>query len=169
MAKHFIGFGLFGSIVGFFVLASWFLSSSPVSKIDAVEVPASGQPWIYCNKNRSNGGDRPRAIADRNSGTITLYINELPGVSSSDLGDLNARFTFYAVRGDEVRVTDVVRDSLVSTVRRDGGTKWTLQYNAPWVRDLTWGDNLYVEAGMRNGSDHSAFSIESALPVLIKN
>ena len=168
MAKHFIGFGLFGSIVAFFVLAFWLFSPTPIAQVEVVEPAISLTPWSYCDKRRRNRSvDTPRAVADRKSGTITLYLNELPGGASSGSGDIDASFTFYAVRGDEVRVRDVVRDSLVRTVRGDAGTKWTLQYNAPWVRDLTWGDNLYVQAGMSKGS--TAFSIESAMPVLLKN
>jgi hypothetical protein len=170
MAKHLIGFGLFGSIVGAFVFASWLFSSNPIARVEVVEPAFSVTPWSYCDKKkkkRPTNADSPRAVADRNSGTITLYVNELPGVSSGDSTDINASFTFYAVRGDEVRIKDVVRDSLVRTVRRDAGTKWVLQYDAPWVRDLTWGDNLYVQAGVSDGSN--AFSTDSAIPVLIKN
>ena len=167
MAKHFIGFGLFSSIVGFFVLVSWAFSSSPVPTVEVFEAPTSVKPWTYCDKKRRpKSVDSPRAIADRNSGTITIYINELPGDSDLSSDEVSASFTFYAVRGDEVRLSDVVNDSLVRVVRRDAGTKWTLQYNAPWVRDLSFGDNLYVMAG---AGGKTLFSIDSAMPVIIKN
>lgn len=174
MAKHFIGFGLFGSIVGFFVLTSWFFSSSPIARVEVVESPSAVAPWTYCDKKRRpKSVDSPRAMADRKSGMITLYINELPGGSHVDPNEVNASFTFYAVRGDEARVVDVIHDSLVRSVRSDSGPKWILQYDAAWVKGLSWEDNLYVVPGARDGSNHkalaAAFSVDSAMPVLIRN
>lgn len=171
MAKHLIGFGLFISIVGFFGTAFWLFSSSPVREVQVVDIPNSVRSWSYCDKKRrSKDVATPRAVADRRSGTVTVYLNEIPGASQANSREQNASFTFYAVRGDEIRVVNVVHDSLVRTVRRGAETKWTLQYDAPWVKALSLDDNLYVVPGANTGSKHkSSFSIDSAMPVLIKN
>lgn len=163
MTKHLIGFGLFVSIVGFFVIAYAVLTLPPMPSLKPEISPLAKLP-THCDFGPSEG---TRAIADRWSGTVTIYLNELPKGSGVDSSELNTRFTFYAVRGDKVRLTDVVTDSLVRTVQNNAGTKWTLRYSAPWVKGLSSGDNLYVIAGV--GSEREAFSIASAIPVLVKN
>ena len=174
MAKHFIGLGLFSSIIGFFVLTSWLLSSGPAATAEVIEQPFSVTPRSYCNtRKRSKSVSTPRAIADRSDGTLTLYVNELPGSSRVNSNDVAARFTFYAVRGDQVRLVDVIHDSLVSSVRRDGGTKWTLRYQADWVSDLPGDETLYVVPSASDEPSHgaflTAFSKDNAIPVLIRN
>lgn len=174
MAKHFIGLGLFSSIIGFFVLTSWLLSSGPAATAEVIEQPFSVTPRSYCNtRKRSKSVSTPRAIADRSDGTLTLYINELPGTSRVNSNDVGASFTFYAVRGDEVRLVDVIKDSLVGSARRDAGTKWTLRYQADWVSDLSGDENLYVVPSAADAPNHRAFStpfsLDTAIPVLIRN
>ncbi len=168
MAKHLIGFGLFAAILGFFITVFWIFSSKPLTEVSVFEARNSVEPWTYCEKKRRpKDVGEPRAIADRLNGTITLYLNEVPG-ANADLDEVSASFAFYAVRDNEVQMLDVINDSLVKAVRRDAGTKWTLQYDASWIRALPADVNLYVVPAS-SGVAPAEFSVNSAMPVLIKN
>ena len=168
MAKHLIGFGLFTGIVGFFVTVFWIFSSKPLTEVSVFEARNSVGSWTYCDKKRRpKDVGEPRAIADRLNGTVTLYLNDVPGAKvGSD--EVSASFTFYAVGGSEVQMLDVINDSLVKAVRRDAGTKWTLQYDAPWIKTFPADVNLYVVPAS-SGAVPAKFSVDSAMPVLIKN
>lgn len=174
MTKHLIGFGLFSSIVGFFVLAYWSVAYlPPVPEITVVSSPPA-KLREYCNlKRRAPTVGDERAFADRNTGKITVYVNEFPGGSHVDPSEFSADFTFYTVRGDEVRLVDVIKDSLLTSVRRDSETKWILQYERNWVRRLSANENLYVMPGASYDRKRPAvaaeFSKATAIPVLIRN
>lgn len=171
MAKHLIGFGLFVSIVAFSVLAFSFFTAVPIPEISVVtDVPNPPKPWDYCDRTRKARIGEPRAIADRIRGEVTIYINDLFGTVDPSVPEFKANFAFYAVRGDEVRLVAVVDESLVNTTRRDFDRKWILRYDAEWLKNLSWEDNLYlVSAAWDDSSVTQAFSKETALPVLIRN
>jgi hypothetical protein len=169
MAKHLIGFGLFLSIVTFFALAFAFFTVTPIPVLLAVDAPADPpMRWNYCDRKRPTRIGSSRAIADRINGEVTIYINSLPGTVDSSGSDLSASFTFYTLRGDEVKVIDVVHDSLVKSVGRDNDSKWILRYEAQWLKNLAWDDNVYVVPGIGSGTV-SSFSKDTAIPVLVRN
>jgi len=173
MAKHLIGFGLFLSIVTFFGFAYWLLLIPPIPSLEQTNLLEEKSYPTNCYYDGPNRVGKARAIADRNTGQITIYINEFPGGSHVSLSELTAIFTFYVVHNDEVRVANVIQDSLSNSVRRDNETKWILRYETAWVQSLAPQENLYVVPAAqygRNGPRTSAeFSKASAIPVMIRN
>lgn len=170
MTKHLIGFGLFAVIVGVFVAASW-IFTAPTVPIAVTPTPVERPKFgTYCDKkNRPTRVDSPRAIGNRHNGEITLYLNEIPGLETSALRSSRVSFAFYVVNGGEPRLMGVVRDDLLEPAFRDNGTKWVLQYEAAWLKGLTWSDNLYVVPVADEGSAAASFSVQTALPVLMQN
>ena len=166
MAKHLIGVGLFVSIVGLFAVTYSLLTVDPIPAIPPVE-PAPPQVWkIPQAPHRASVGE-PRAIADRRTGEVTIYLNSLPQSRDYGSDELNASFAFYVVRSDEVRLSSVVTDTLVRSVTRDNDTKWILRYKASWINSLSWEDTVYVVPSA--GDVFAPFSKDIAIPVLIRN
>jgi hypothetical protein len=167
MAKHLIGFGLFVLIVGFFVVAYAVMTLPPLPSLDPEISPLAKLP-TECKFGPSSRISQTRAIADRKTGKLTIYISSIPADREMLQPELNARFTIFTVRGDELRVVDTIDDSLAIKVNRDDEAKWVLSYRADWITELSWGDTLYiVPAGA--SSSAAMFSKDNAVSVLIRN
>ena len=174
MTKHLIGFGLFSLIFAVFAIAFSLFAVPLLPEIAEVQTPPPVKLREHCNLKRSptSVGDA-RAFADRNTGKITIHINEFPGGSHVDSSEINASFAFYSVEGARVRLIDVVHDSLLKPARKHNDMRWVLQYEEEWVRGLSMNENLYVVPGATYGDNGPAlaagFSKSTALPVLIRN
>ncbi len=171
MAKHFIGFGLFALIVSAFVALTWIFSAPALKTVTpAFELPP--KIGTYCDKKRRLNPTSPGAIANRHNGELTLYLHQVPG-GRANTREFRASFAFYVVNGEDARLAGVVNDSLVNHTSQAGGPKWILQYNAEWIKQLSWDDNVYVvPATWEEGNDSyftPEFSRETALPVVIRN
>ena len=167
MAKHLIGFGLFVSIVGFFVVAYAVMTLPPMPSLEPEISPLAKLP-TECKFGPATRIGQTRAIADRKSGELMIYISSMSGDREMLQPELNAGFTIFAVRGDQVRVVDTIDDSLAIKVNRENEAKWVLRYRADWITELSWGDTLYIVPGDANSSA-AAFSKYNAVSVLIRN
>ena len=174
MTKHLFGFGLFAFIVSAFVALTW-LFSTPTFEIVGIQPTFEPQPKIgtYCDKNRRATPISPSAIANRRNGDLTLYLNQVPGGGLPSAREFKASFAFYVANGEHIRLAGVVNDSLVNHASKDSGPKWILQYNAEWIKHLSWDDNLYVVPATWEDGKGSyftpGFSKETALPVVVRN
>src|SRR5690606_9820526 len=107
MAKHLVGFGLFASIVGCFVLAYSILPLPPIPSLDPEVSPLAKLP-THCNFGPVNRIGKTRAFADRRSGEVTLYINSVSADRETFAPEIKARFTFFVVRDGSARIADSI-------------------------------------------------------------
>lgn len=167
MVKHLIGFGLFVSIVGLFAIAYTVMTLPPMPSLDPEISPLAKLP-TECKFGPASRIGQTRAIADRKSGEITVYISSIPADREMLQPDVKEGFTIFALRGDQIRVVDTIDDSLAISVNRDNESKWILRYRADWITELSWGDTLYIVPGVVNSSA-ATFSKDDAVSVLIRN
>jgi hypothetical protein len=169
MAKHFLGFGLFLSLVTVFGLAYWVLSIPPIPSVDRVTPVEESSYPIYGHCDAQIGVGKARAIADRKTGKLTIYVDRSSHIGKYNSSCLNQSFAFFVVRGDEISLLDVVNERLVNVDVDEAN--WTVRYNADWIKNLSMDANLYIEPSVGDAfkTTHIAdpFSKETAIPVLI--